>query len=121
MSGFQKGQITVWDYGWNDPITFYHGLLEPKEVFSEKDVADRMKKVLENYSFDSFKTTATTIIDTMVERIIQDDGYNGSKFMTFYTNYNKDSVLRYKPFKKYVSKPLLSCEYALMLDVLKTA
>lgn len=107
--------------GWNDPIKLSSWIPEPKEVFSRKDVADRMKDVLDNYSFDSFKSTTTTIIDTMVERIIQDDGYNDSKFMSFYTNYNKDGVIRYKPFKKYVSRPLLSCEYTLLLDVLKTA
>ena len=39
MSGFQKGQITVWDYGWNDPITFY-GLPEPKEIAKTKNLLD---------------------------------------------------------------------------------
>ena len=34
---------------------------------------------------------------------------------------SKNSIFDYKPFKKWTSKPLLSCEYALMLDVLKTA
>lgn len=37
------------------------------------------------------------------------------------TEPSKASIFDYKPFKKWVSKPLLSCEYALMLDVLKTA
>ena len=34
---------------------------------------------------------------------------------------SKESIFHYKPFEKWVSQPLLSCEYALMLDVLKTA
>ena len=34
---------------------------------------------------------------------------------------SKTSIFDYKTFKKWASQPLLSCEYALMLDVLKTA
>ena len=34
---------------------------------------------------------------------------------------SKESIFHYKPFEKWVSQPSLSCEYALMLDVLKTA
>ena len=108
-------------YVWDDYASLSSWVATPKEVMSMEDVESKMKEVLYNYSFDSFKSTTTTIIDTMVERIIQDNGYNDSKFMSFYTNYNKDGVIRYKPFKKYVSRPLLSCEYTLLLDVLKTA
>ena len=105
MSGFQKGQITVWDYGWNDPITF-HGLTEPKEIAKTKNLLD---------GIDLLKPSAHSVIWDTISSIVN------SKCVSFYTGSNKTSIFDYKPFEKWTSKPLLSCEYALMLDVLKTA
>ena len=96
-----KGDLIL-DYGWNDPITLCHWLPEPKEITKTRNMLDGLGLLKPN--------SHSIIWDTI-----------SSSVEPFYTGYKKDSIFDYKPFKKWVSKPLLSCEYALMLNVLKTS
>lgn len=101
-----KNHGIIWDYGWNDPISLSSWIPAPKEVTP-------MSKLITDMGM--LKPNSHSIIwDTISSSV-------NSKCVSFYTGHNKASIFDYKPFKKWVSKPLLSCEYALMLDVLKTA
>lgn len=98
-------------YGWDDYASLSSLVATPKEVMSMEDVESKMKEVLYNYSFDSFKSAVTIVIDSICASELNVD--NAHNVMPFYNKHNKENI-----FNK---KPLLSCEYALMLDVLKTA
>ena len=119
MSGMIKGETDilsklilsekhgiVCDYGWMNNPTTTSWVQAPKEITPMRKLITEM---------DMLKPNSHSIIwDTISSSV-------NSKSISFYTGYNKDSIFDYKPFKKWASEPLLSCEYALMLDVLKTA
>ena len=96
----------VWHCGLIDSPSLPSWVPAPKEITPMRNLINEMDMLKHN--------SHSVIWDTISSSL-------NSKQVSFYTGHNKTSIFDYKPFEKWTSKPLLSCEYALMLDVLKTA